>query len=99
MFTTALMMAYNRGVLTDEFLHCSDTTKEVNHGVVLVGYGTVDSNTNLYGHCKEYWIIRNSWGARWGEDGFFKLCADESPERLGGTCLVNQFAAWPLYDI
>jgi C1A family cysteine protease len=76
MYTTGMMMAYNHGVLTEDFLHCSNPSWEVNHGVVLVGYGRVDEKLRTFGHCQEYWIIRNSWGARWGEDGFFKLCAD-----------------------
>lgn len=38
-----------------------------NHGVSLVGWG--------FDHTKQlqYWIIRNSWGAYWGEMGFFRL--------------------------
>ena len=93
-----MMQAYNHGVMTDAFLHCSDPKNEVNHGVVLVGFGVVDDNMSLYGHCTEYWIIRNSWSARWGEDGFFKLCSDSHPNRPLGTCLVNSFAAWPIYE-
>eukprot|EP00930_Biecheleria_cincta_P047280 TRINITY_DN32740_c0_g1_i1.p1 TRINITY_DN32740_c0_g1~~TRINITY_DN32740_c0_g1_i1.p1 ORF type:complete len:438 (+),score=56.30 TRINITY_DN32740_c0_g1_i1:71-1384(+) len=39
----------------------------VNHGVALVGYGT-DSSVS-----KDYWLIRNSWGKGWGEDGFIRV--------------------------
>jgi hypothetical protein len=32
---------YKKGILTEEFLQCSDPTPAVNHGVAVVGYGKV----------------------------------------------------------
>lgn len=37
------------------------------HAVVILGWG-FDKTYN-----KEYWILRNSWGPKWGEQGYFKI--------------------------
>jgi len=40
---------------------CSADSCTVNHAVLAVGYDT------------DYWLIRNSWGSRWGEEGYIRL--------------------------
>lgn len=54
-------------------LGCTKTG--LDHAVLLVGYG-VENDT-------PYWIVKNSWGAKWGEDGYFRIT------RGKGTCGIN----------
>lgn len=95
--STHKLQKYKKGIVTEEFLKCSDSNNEVNHGVVLVGYGKYEHEEVVYGHCTDYFIIRNSWGPDWGEEGFFKLCVDElkGKNREYGTCLVLKYSTWP----
>ena len=51
-YTSGMLMSYSSGVVTEEYLHCSNLRWSVNHGVVLVGYGKVEGE-KLKGHCKE----------------------------------------------
>lgn len=46
---------------------------DVDHAVNLVGYGKT-----LLG--KKYWIVRNSWGADWGMDGYIHLLKEDTPQ-------------------
>lgn len=45
----------------------------VNHGVLLVGYGPRGFAALRLGY-RPYWIIKNSWGEQWGEQGYYRLC-------------------------
>lgn len=56
--------------------------KRVNHGVLIVGYGSKGFSILRLGN-KPYWIIKNSWGKRWGENGYYKLCRGQ------GMCGMN----------
>ncbi|KAL6586448.1 putative cysteine protease rd19d [Orobanche minor] len=56
--------------------------KWINHGVLLVGYGSKGFSILRLGN-KPYWIIKNSWGKRWGENGYYSLCKGH------GMCGMN----------
>ncbi len=40
-----------------------------NHAVVCVGWGETIHNNDIL----KYWIMKNSWGASWGENGYFRI--------------------------
>ena len=54
---------YTSGVYTSTT--CGNTQSDVNHAVLAVGYGTEDG--------MDYWLVKNSWGTAWGDEGFFKI--------------------------
>ncbi|XP_062519424.1 procathepsin L-like [Corticium candelabrum] len=67
---------YHSGVWSPPKFLCGNDT---DHAVLLVGYGT---EKVLFGE-KPYWLVKNSWGMKWGMDGYFKL------ERGKGICGVE----------
>ncbi|KAK9101541.1 hypothetical protein Scep_024971 [Stephania cephalantha] len=54
---------YNGGVYTSNT--CGSTPMDVNHAVLAVGYGVENG--------VPYWLVKNSWGADWGDHGYFKI--------------------------
>ncbi|EPY25881.1 cathepsin L [Strigomonas culicis] len=66
-----------------------------NHAVQLVGYG-FERKTNQH-----YWLIRNSWGPRWGEHGYMRLLRTRKPEcgwdvntHMGSACDGDPDTEW-----
>ncbi|KAM0940872.1 putative cathepsin F [Dioscorea sansibarensis] len=47
--------------------------RHLDHGVLLVGYGAAGYSRIRFKE-KPYWIIKNSWGESWGENGYYKIC-------------------------
>jgi len=72
---------YSEGVFT------GDCGKELDHGVAIVGYGTTVDGTN-------YWIVRNSWGAEWGEQGYIRMQRNVSQKE--GLCGIAMEASYPI---
>jgi len=73
---------YVSGVFT-----CNSTTyKAVNHGVVLVGYGT-DATAG------DYYIIKNSWGTGWGEQGYIRVARNKG---VTAACGIPAYANYPI---
>jgi cathepsin L len=53
---------YESGV----FDGCNNVNPDLDHAVQLVGFGTDPS-------LGDYWLVRNSWGSGYGEDGYIRL--------------------------
>ena len=43
------------------------------HAVKAVGWGIDETRADQDVLDSHYWIVANSWGARWGEEGFFRI--------------------------
>ena len=59
----------------------------LNHAVQMIGYGTDPAEG-------DYWLVRNSWGAGWGENGYIRLqrqstaqCGINSTPMDGTACV------------
>lgn len=57
-----------------------DTTGnlELDHDISVVGWGVEDGT--------KYWLIRNSWGSYWGENGMLKLIRGINNLNIEGYC-------------
>lgn len=60
--------------------NCSTT---INHYVLAVGYGSDEKG--------DYYIVKNSWGRKWGENGFFKMARNRND-----NCGISTYANYPI---
>ena len=59
----------------------------LDHGVLLVGYGTENG--------LDYWLVKNSWGPSWGDEGYIKILKEDDATD-GGECGILLSASYPV---
>jgi len=77
---------YKKGVYHDR--KCS--SMHLDHGVLAVGYGThtpPGSNKKP----KDYWLVKNSWGVKWGMEGYIMMARNKN-----NACGIATQASYPV---
>ncbi|KAI5338128.1 hypothetical protein L3X38_017399 [Prunus dulcis] len=59
----------------------------LDHGITAVGYGVSDDGT-------KYWLVNNSWGTEWCEEGYIRMQRDV--DAAEGLCCIAMSASYPL---
>ncbi|XP_044618033.2 cathepsin W isoform X1 [Equus asinus] len=95
-----LLQQYQKGVIKATPTTCDP--QHLDHSVLLVGFGggkSVEgrrpgavSSQSRPRRSSSYWILKNSWGANWGEEGYFRL------HRGSNTCGITKYALTALVD-
>jgi hypothetical protein len=68
--------------------HCNNSTLG-GHCVLLVGAASDGTNTTS----TNYWIVKNSWGSTYGENGFMKLYRNVAdPNGICGICTAGIYS-------
>ena len=82
MFVPPDFYHYRSGV----YKHTISKKSEFGHAIKIIGWGVEKGIP--------YWLCANSWGTKWGEDGFFKIlrgkneCQIESRTMVAGEPLL-----------
>jgi cathepsin L len=74
---------YSSGVYDDS--SCKNDYNDLDHGVLAAGYGHDTASG------KDYWVVKNSWGAFWGQSGYIYMVRNKNNQ-----CGVATDASYPI---
>lgn len=74
---------YSSGVIDSDSCGTS-----LDHGVLVVGYGTENGI--------DYWLVKNSWGPEWGDEGYVKIARDDNSTTSPGICGIASTPSFPI---
>ena len=63
---------------------CSRSLQAISHAVLAVGYGP------------DYWLVKNSYGKKWGMEGYIKMKRGVPARVRTGNCGITFMASYPL---
>ena len=78
--SSSVFQLYSSGILSS-----TSCGTGLNHGVTLVGYGTANGVA--------YWIVKNSWGTNWGEQGYVRILRKTTND--AGICGIQSMSSYP----
>lgn len=72
---------YTGGVFDDP-----ECGTQLDHGVLVAGMGTSEDD-------QDYWLMKNSWGPLWGDEGYMKMAMGVAP---AGICGITKMSSYPI---